>query len=377
MTASHRFRLALALAPTAFLTLAAGQGLVEAQRRRAAAPLAEAAWIWAADTAIDDGPEAFFAVRDVALAAAPERAELAVLADEEYWVFVNGVGVGGNRYLPGAPVDRYEVAPLLRRGNNRLLVELRSARGVGGLLARLTVPSERGGKTTVSDETWRIVRRHQEALLDPDRPLPEGSPPRLWGRPPLGRWGRPRLVEPLPRLDRTRRSRRSLLPQRLQRGPEGPWHGAPGRRATAPLGPWTVFDWGGEVVGYLNVGFLPDEEKPSCGLLWTSSQPLTSRLAVDPRFDPYAAVILGAPGRTWWTDARPRRFRYAYVLGLERVTLAEVYPVDVERAARLLGSQPPLAGLWGLAPPRLVGPVEHEVWGELQGLPGLGGRKAR
>ncbi|MGH9465025.1 MAG: hypothetical protein ACRD0X_05225, partial [Thermoanaerobaculia bacterium] len=153
---------------------------------------------------------------------------------------------------------------------------------------------------------------------------------------------------------------------------DGPWQPAPRPRSTASLGPWVVFDWGAEVVGFLSIGFKAGEDAVH-GLLWTASESPASPRGVDPRIDPYDAVILGTPGRSWWTDVRPRRFRAVYVLGLDEVSVAEVYPVDTAGAAVLLEAPPRPAGPWGLEPPRLVTAVEHEVWRELQGLPGVGG----
>ncbi len=357
----------------ALLALAAGQRLLDARRVRAA-PTAGASWIWAADSAIDDGPEVFYAAREWQLAFEPTAAGIEILADEEYWLSVNGASVGAGRWAPGAPLDRYDLGGLLRRGSNRLVVELRSARGAGGLIALLTASGEGATEVVGTDGSWRIVRQHQRSLFAPDEAAPAGRPPRVWGPAPLGRWGMPGAGRLDPRLDELRRGRRPWRPQQARLGPDGPWQPAPGGRSTRALGPWVVFDWGTEVVGYLSVGFLAGEEAAH-GLLWTASEESASPLGVDPQLDPYDAVILGAPGRTWWTDVRPRRLRYVYVLGLDQVTVAEVYPVRLDRAAPLLEAPPRPAGLWGLPPPRLVTAVEHEIWGELQGLPGVGGRQ--
>ncbi len=353
----------------ALLALAAAQVLLRA-RRAVAAPTAGASWIWAADSAIDDGPEIFYAVRDLALDFQPTAAEIEILADEEYWLSVNGSSVGAGRWSPEAMLDRYDIAGLLRRGSNRLLVELRSARGVGGLIARLEASGEGEPPVMVgTDESWRIVRRHDRSLLLADGPLPAGRAPRVWGPAPLGRWGGPAAGALLPRLEELRRSRRPWVPRQLRRGLDGAWEPMPSRRGSKPLGPWVVFDGGAAVVGYLSVGFRAGED-PAHGLLW-----LADESGVDPRLEPYDAVVLAAPGRTWWTDVRPRRFRFAYVLGLDPVTVAEVYPVDPEQAAPLIDEPRGPPGLWDLEPPRLVTAVEHEVWRELQSLPGVGRRQ--
>ncbi len=115
-----------------------------------------------------------------------------------------------------------------------------------------------------------------------------------------------------------------------------------------------------------------------------------------------------------WLDARPRRFRYALVIGLERPLAARVYAVEPRVAERggveiapeaatagmaeapgtsarsatsdltaggraapagAAGLPPPGRGVFGLAPPRLRTPVEDEIRRKLKRLEGVAGRK--
>ena len=73
---------------------------------------------------------------------------------------------------------------------NRLLVELRSARGAGGLLASLA--DEATGRQLVgTDGHWRILPRHELGLVRGWSPIRGGARALCWGYPPIGRWGRP------------------------------------------------------------------------------------------------------------------------------------------------------------------------------------------
>ena len=127
--------------------------------RDADLPTGDAEWIWAELPDRLPTPLAFYAVRDFTLDAVPGAgggeaaggaaasgvpdpgaAELRLLADEEYVVWLNGQRIGSNRYRPGAPLDVYRVGDLLLPGPNRLIVELRSSRG-----RRRTAGGSRGG----------------------------------------------------------------------------------------------------------------------------------------------------------------------------------------------------------------------------------------
>ena len=366
VTPAPRTRRTLVVCLVTGLALIAGQ-LGWSALRRDGLEAAEQ-WIWAADSPVDDGPDAFVAVRDFELAFEPERAELTLLADEEYWAIFNGRSVGAGRYWMGRVPDRYDVRAMLAPGPNRLTVELRSRRGIGGLVAVLRIWGEGREIEIPSDQRWRIVRHHSLALMRPAEPLGESAAPRIWGRPPLGRWGGLPEARPVPVLDEVRSSAAPVEPRRYRIGPRARgWRRYERqRRSPAPLGPWITLDWGEEIHGYVSLG-LADGVGVE-GRLWAS------REEIDPSVEPPSTVVLGVPGRTWWTDVEPRRFRYVYVLGVEALTLAEAYPVSATAAARLPSGPVTPPGVWGLTPPRLAASVEHEVRSGLEGVAGVAGR---
>lgn len=331
-------------------------------------PTPSSQWIWK-DLAWDDHqPAAFSAIRDFDLPAPPaslDHARLLVTADEEYVLTLNGRRIGAGAYVPGAPLDVYEVGPLLLPGGNRLAVELRSSRGVGGLLASL-VDGATGRLLVGTDESWRIFSRHELGLPRGWLPVTGGKPATCWGYPPVGRWGRPRPGPARPLL--------------------GELTGAPVPPATSiplppvlpvetgrPPGSPILYDWGREVTGYLTLEVAPSD-KMGIALLFTGDQP------PDPlRSEPDGSILI-QPGRHDWMDARPRRFRYAVLLGLLRPTTLALLPVPSTSVAPAV--PPPRRdgtekGVLGILAPPLRTPVEDEVWGKLQRVSGVARRKER
>jgi hypothetical protein len=321
-------------------------------------PTGDAEWIWAALPLSFIEPVAFWAVRDFMLDELPAAAELSLLADEEYVAYVNGRRVGSNRYGAGgldggsAPVDRYRVEGLLLAGGNRLAVELRSARGSGGLLAALDLGA--GRPPIVSDANWRIVRRHHPGILGGWQPL--GDPatggaeePYLWGRPPIGRWGRPREVRERPLADAV----------------TAPCDPRPAIARRSPPGARQLFDWGGELYGYLTLRLDPAlAAEPAVGLLLVGAAPRRPLEEAE-----VAVPIVLVPGLPTWTDAVPRRFRYAAVTGLPAVLAAEVVPVAPEAAALLPTAQSAAPEpLLGLDTPLHLTPAEQAVRRQIDGV---------
>ena len=86
---------------------------------------------------------------------------------------------------------------------------------------------------------------------------------------------------------------------------------------------------------------------------------------------PTAAVLIQA-GQRDWLDALPRRFRYALVVGLAKPAVAAVLPVP---AGAMRSPRPADPRVFGIQGPPLRTPVEDEVWGKLQRLAGVAGRK--
>src|SRR5690349_8401099 len=280
-------------------------------------PTGGAQWIWAERDRSDASPAAFYAARDFDLEAPPERARLLVTADQEYVLHLNGKRVGSGAYEPGAGLDVYEVGPLLRPGGNRLVAELRSERGSGGFLASL-VDGETGDLLVGTDARWRIVRRQQLGLARGWLSLADAEPAHSWGYPPAGRWGPPKEGPKKPLfLDLVAR----------------PVPPASSRPVPVLRGQGVLLDWGREVVGYLSLDVKAEEEMGTA-LVFTGAEP-PNPLAVRPD-----AVVLVAPGARRWLDSRPRRFRYALVLGLTRPAAARLLPLapglDAKTAAGLL-----------------------------------------
>jgi hypothetical protein len=318
--------------------------------RTAGLSTGQAQWIWKAIDRKDHDPTAFYAIRDFDLESPPGKARLLITADEEYVATLNGKRIAAGTFAGGSgtQLDAYEVGPLLLPGGNRLIVELRSGRGAGGLLASLEDEAT-GRPIVVSDESWRIFPRHELGLvrgwLPIDRGDGEGEPAFCWGYPPIGRWGRPRVGPPEPLL------------------PSAPL--VPTASARPLSGSILLYDWGREVEGYLTLDLLVTD-KPGVGLLYTGDEP------PNPRRAPLTAPVLILPGRHDWMDARPRRFRYAVIVGLARPAAAAVLPAPARPA---LPRDPDEMRVFGVEGPPLRTPVEDEVWSKLQSLAGIARRK--
>jgi hypothetical protein len=355
------------IASLVVLLLALGARVLPGARARSL-PTPSSQWIWKDLDWDDHQPAAFSAVRDFDLPTPPaslDHARLLVTADEEYVLTLNGRRIGAGAYTPGAPLDVYEVGPLLLPGGNRLAVELRSSRGAGGLLASL-VDGATGRLLVGTDESWRIFPRHELGLSRGWLPVKGGQPATCWGYPPVGRWGRPRPGPARPLL--------------------GELTGAPVPPATTiplppvlpvetgrPPGSPILYDWGREVTGYLTLEVAPSDKR-GIALLFTGDRP------PDPLRSQSDGSVLIQPGRHEWMDARPRRFRYAVILGLLRPATLALLPVPSTSVA--LAVPPPRRdgtekGVLGILAPPLRTPVEDEVWGKLQRVSGIARRKER
>ncbi|HYX24839.1 MAG TPA: hypothetical protein VFC23_11850 [Thermoanaerobaculia bacterium] len=339
------------------LVLALAARAVPGARARATLATRDAQWIWKDVDWDDHQPTAFYVFRDFDVAAPPSAARLLVTADEEYVLTLNGRTIGAGAFQPGAVLDVYEVGPLLRAGANRLMIELRSSRGAGGLLAGVV---DGAGRLLVgTDGRWRVFRKHELGLARGWLPLTGGVPVYVWGYPPMGRWGRPRPGAARPLLGELDELSQAAVPA-VSSAPLPPvLPAATGRPPGSPV----LYDWGREVAGYLSVE-VPPAETPGVALLFTGDQP------PDPLRSAPGGSILIVPGRREWLDARARRFRYAVILGLQRPASLAVLPAPVPPAPVREEK-----GVFGIAPPPLRTPVEDEVWGKLQRLSGVAGGK--
>lgn len=333
--------------------LALGSRAVAALVARLTLPTGGAQWIWVERERTDRSPAAFYAVRDFFLPSVPRTARLLALADPEYVLILNGKRIGASQYTPMAKLDVYEVGDLLQAGGNRLVVELRSDRGAGGFLASL---QDGDGETLVrTDGDWRIFERHHFGLIRGWLPLggSESKPAFSWGLPPIGRWGEPEAGPVRPRFS-----------ELLQGPPVSGTRIAAPRIAALPADSarqMALFDWGREVAGHL-VLQIPAEDGLRTALLYTGVE------IPDPLRDRPAGAVLAMAGRRSWMDVRPRRFRYALVIG-DRPLAARVLQVDPARVAIAEG-QPRIEGVFGIEPPPLRTPVQDDIWRGLQSVPG-------
>jgi len=329
-------------------------------------PTGEAAWIWCQQSSRQAEPQAFLAVRDFDLPALPARARLQVLGDEEYRLSLNGLPVGSGAWQEGATLDVYDVTGLLVVGGNRLLAELRSGKGSGGLLLDLQGELP-GGEIlrVVSDGEWRIFRTWHPGLAGGWLPVGPtgaeggngggsdtgsdagseggGEAPQVWGRPPMARWGSPRpgLVRPVPAPGALPSP--LLLPRVEGPSPES---------SAAPGGAGTLYDWGREVEGYLTVVRRPEEALP--GLVFVGPE------APRPEQRQADSFLLSPPRAPMWRDSRPRRFRHALILGAGPIESVAVLPAEVADREPALSPVPP-APILGVVPPPRLSPLEAEI----------------
>lgn len=147
-----------------------------------------AQWIWQQNRLADGDPAAFFATREFDLP--PNRAftRIKMLGDPEYTLYFNGVAVGGRHVGDdNEALDTYDVSTLARDKKNRMVVAVRSANGVGGLIASIDLTQE-FGNFIVTGGDWHIVRGWRDDLLLRDPPAAEILRPQLLGSPPARRW---------------------------------------------------------------------------------------------------------------------------------------------------------------------------------------------
>ncbi len=361
----------LAASLLALLMVAAQHGL--ALWRSAETPMQGAQWIWAPETG--KAPTAFYAARDFALAAPPDvqnRGRLAIVADESYIVYLNGLYLGANTYRQGAAIDTYDLTGKLRTGRNRLVIELRSQRGVGGLLADLRILEHKANDPKnqnlddfdhiqpllVSDDRWQIFKRHDEVLFDLERRLANGAPAVVWALSPTGRWrpGAHFLQRPL--LDDGKRPQRKA-PKRMRGVHSDRWIDLHRPRKHLPeAGPEVLFDWGQKVEGFLYLD-LPNSDTPPALIYYGDEPP-------DSQERPPDHVIIPMPGTDQWRDLHPRRFRYVLLVGVEPRSRIEARLVEPALAAQLAPPPPAKGGVFGLRPALRHTSVEEMVWRRLQ-----------
>ncbi|MGB5892306.1 MAG: hypothetical protein WBH75_20305 [Thermoanaerobaculia bacterium] len=338
---------------------------------RSLLPTRDAEWIWAPGMKGEPSPVRFFLVRQFELPFAVSDARLLARADEEYEVHLNGTWVGSNRYAAGT-VDAYDAGSLLQPGTNTLLVELRSTRGIGGLLFSLEINGTQGEVLRiVSDDSWEVVGRGLRGLFGNRQELVLEEAVEVLGKPPVGRWGLPRAAISKPTVADLRVGDRPLAAERVLVGPDNePW-GGQGRiqRRSTRFRWWVTFDWGREVTGYLRFRF--PAKGGTRGLVIVGVEP------PDNKRQPADTFLMSLEGRRYWTDSQPRRFRYATFVGLGSVQGAEVILTDPDASLPWLAEKRTPEGVFGLETGSLRTPLEDKIWSQLQRVPGLGRREER
>ena len=148
----------------------------------------KAQWIWPQSRLAQGDPVAFFATREFDLPPNRSFTRIKMLGDPEYTLYFNGVAVGGRHVSDdNEALDTYDVSQLARDRKNRMVVAVRSANGVGGLIAAIDLTQE-FGNFIVTGGDWHIVRRWRDDLLVRDPPSDQIDRPQLLGRPPARRW---------------------------------------------------------------------------------------------------------------------------------------------------------------------------------------------
>jgi hypothetical protein len=147
-----------------------------------------AQWIWQQSQLVKGDPAAFFATHEFDLPSNRSFTRIKMLGDPEYTLYFNGVAVGGRHVGDdNEALDTYDVSALARDRKNRMVVAVRSANGVGGLIASIDL-TEAFGNFIVTGNDWHIVRRWRDDLLLHDPPSADIARPRLLGSPPARRW---------------------------------------------------------------------------------------------------------------------------------------------------------------------------------------------
>jgi hypothetical protein len=147
-----------------------------------------AQWIWQQNRFAQGDPAAFFATAEFDLP--PNRAftRIKMLGDPEYTLYFNGVAAGGRHVGDdNEALDTYDVSNMARDKKNRIVVAVRSANGVGGLIVAIDLTQE-FGNFIVTGADWHIIRRWRDDLLLRDPPADQMARPQLLGQPPARRW---------------------------------------------------------------------------------------------------------------------------------------------------------------------------------------------
>lgn len=126
-------------------------------------------WIWHSTVGEQAATVRFLGTFDLPADAKPERARLAITADDAFTVWLNGVRLGsGDSWQQ---LGSFEVTNAVHAGINRLAIEAKNGGGPGGAIAGLTVwlPAGRVLKSGTSG-AWRCGQNGGESWFAQDAP---------------------------------------------------------------------------------------------------------------------------------------------------------------------------------------------------------------
>jgi hypothetical protein len=142
-----------------------------------------ARWIWFSLDIDEPRPLRFYAQRDFRLETVPLSATARLFVDRRGSLILNGSRFAASEQRPGSRLRVLEVAPVLKAGVNRAVIEAESPTGAGGILFSLDLPD---GRSIVSDGSWRVSL--SQTVLGRGGGVPAG----VWGKPPMYPWGYPK-----------------------------------------------------------------------------------------------------------------------------------------------------------------------------------------
>jgi hypothetical protein len=281
-------------------------------------------WIWVESELETVGPRAALLVGALTLEAPPPSALLKVCGDREYVVYVNGTAAACGWSRPGFRLDLYDIAHLLRQGNNVIAVEVRSPTPAGGVLLALDVEGV-GRNVLISGPGFVSRRSFDLATVGPH----EVSVPVVWGTPPRYPWAYPRPLSHPRTLD--------------EAVTEDPIRVDAARAHALEGGGWE-FDLPHPILGYLWL------ELPTDGLAWFRVVPEGGggELA---ELRAESQPVVRVSGQKRWLDPQPQRIERVYVFGRRMPTAVEVWPLAEELSSTAPG-----------AVPGKLGPVPRTRW---------------
>ena len=144
-----------------------------------------AKWIWPRVQMSSEFPVVFFAARDFDLPKNRYYTHIKIAGDPEYTLYLNGREIASRSLTDASALDVYDVSALARDGRNRIVVAVRSVKGVGGLIVAVDLAPETENYI-VTDRAWKLTRVWTPELLLHD--VPRMETPIEIGEPPVGRW---------------------------------------------------------------------------------------------------------------------------------------------------------------------------------------------